>query len=72
MRKPVVERLVRDGDAVMVVEFAQQVREGVDVAAAERSDGGEKQPVGLLRQHRQGASVSRTGPDDDRCKILPM
>ncbi|MBC7974927.1 MAG: hypothetical protein H7138_08065 [Myxococcales bacterium] len=37
-REPVVERLVGDGDAVVVVEFAQQVGDGLDLPACKTSD----------------------------------
>ena len=48
-REPVVERLVRDLDAVLVVERAEQIRERLDLRAGQRRDNRQEQPVGRDR-----------------------
>jgi hypothetical protein len=44
-REPVVERLVGDGDLVLMVELAQHVREGLDLRAGECGDRREEQTM---------------------------
>jgi hypothetical protein len=48
-REPVVERLVCEGDAVLVIELAQQVSEGLNRPAGKRRDDREEQPAGRDR-----------------------
>jgi len=44
-RQPVVERLVCDGDAVLVIELAQEIREGLDLPTAKSDEEREEQPA---------------------------
>lgn len=56
-REPIVERLVGDGDVVLVIELAQQIRERLDRRAGEHSDDGQEQPV--RRHHPQAFALPR-------------
>jgi hypothetical protein len=44
-REPVVERLVGDGDAVVVIELAQEISERLNRPAGKRRDDREEQPA---------------------------
>jgi hypothetical protein len=47
--EPVVERLVCDGDAILVIELAQEISEGLDLPTAKSDDERKEQPAGRDR-----------------------
>ena len=65
-REPVVERLVGDGDAVVVIEFAQQVGERFDLSACKTGDRREEQAV-----RRDGAEpLALPGPEAELVDLI--
>jgi hypothetical protein len=51
-RQPVVKGLVRDGDAVLMIELAQQIRDRFDGAASEPGDRRQEQACGVTVRSR--------------------